>query len=88
MPNDDDDYEYEDDDEEGEKWGRRKQNRESAQKDVDNVVRDLHLDADERGDLHELLKEDYLGYQEILRRAKENFPIRHIKYKDGEKDRW
>ena len=88
MPNDDDDYEYEDDGEEEEKWGPRKQNRASARKDVDHVVGDLHLDDDERDQLHDLLKEDYLGYQEILRRAKDSFPRRNLKYQDGEKDRW
>ncbi|MDF0553969.1 hypothetical protein [Kamptonema sp. UHCC 0994] len=68
--------------------GRGKQNQQSANKDVDNVVKDLHLTKNERKELHDLLKEDYLGYQEILTRAKERFPKRHSEYKDGEKDRW
>ncbi len=66
----------------------RKQNRESAQKDVDNVVKELHLTPDERDKLHDELGEDYLGYHEILDRAKSLFSKRHVNYKNGEKDRW
>lgn len=68
--------------------GRGKQNQQSANKDVDNVVRDLHLEPDERDELHDLLREDYLGYQEILARAKSRFDPCHVKYKNGEKPRW
>jgi len=84
MPNDDDDYDYE----EEEKYGARKQNRASAKKDVDNVVRDLHLTSAERRELHDALREDYLGYHEILDRAKTLFDRYDISYKDGEQDRW
>lgn len=68
--------------------GRGKQNQQSANKDVANVVKDLHLTPDERDVLHELLKEDYLGYQEILSRAKNNFSQYHVKYQNAEKPRW
>lgn len=83
MPSNDDD-----DDKDQQTYGVRKQNRASAQKDVDNVVKDLHLTPDERGELHDLLGEDYLGYHEILDRAKTNFDPYNVKYKDGEKPRW
>jgi hypothetical protein len=84
MSNNDDDYEYE----EEEKYGARKQNRASAKKDVDSVVRDLHLTSSERRELHGALREDYLGYQEILDRAKSLFEKYNISYKDGEQPRW
>jgi len=84
MSNNDDDYEYE----EEEKYGARKQNRASAKKDVDNVVKDLHLTSSERRELHDALGEDYLGYQEILDRAKFLFDRYNISYKDGEQSRW
>jgi len=88
MPSTYDDDDDDDDDDEKPTYGVRKQNRESANKDVDNVVKDLHLQPDERGELHDLLGQDYLGYHEILDRAKARFDPYHLKYKNGEKPRW
>jgi len=81
---DDDDDDYE----EKQTYGPPKQNQQAANKDVDSVVKDLHLEPGERGELHDLLREDYLGYQEILARAKSRFDPYHVKYKKGEKPRW
>ncbi len=68
--------------------GRGKQNQQSAKKDVEQVVTDLHLTKDERKKLHDALGEDYLGYHEILARGKSLFDPYHISYKNGEKPRW
>lgn len=68
--------------------GRGKQNQQAAKKDVDQVVRDLHLTKDERRELHDALGEDYLGYHKILERAKSLFDPYHISYKNGKKPRW
>lgn len=83
-------YDDEDDDdyEEKQTYGPPKQNQQAANKDVRNVVKDLHLEPDEKDELHDLLREDYLGYQEILARAKSRFNPYRIEYKNGEKPRW
>ena len=67
----------------------RKENRESAQKKVDNVVSELNLTPDERRQLHnDITGEDYLSYQEILQRAKAMFDPVNIQSKKKDKKRW
>lgn len=70
------------------KDGKGKQNQQSAKKDVEQVVTELHLTKDERRELHDALREDYLGYHEILARAKSLFKPYDISYKKGEQPRW
>ncbi|XWK86935.1 MAG: hypothetical protein U7127_22425 [Phormidium sp.] len=67
---------------------QRKENRESAEKKVNQVVAALKLTKDERKQLHDALGEDYLDYQEILARAKRMFDPYDISYKGGEQPRW
>lgn len=52
---------------------QRKENRASAKKKVEQVVKELGLDKDERRDLHDALGEDYMEYQDILSLAKSLF---------------
>lgn len=65
--NDEDPDLYEDEND----YKPRKENRESAQKKVDRAVKEAGLTPDQRRKLHDALGEDYIDYNEILRRAKE-----------------
>lgn len=67
----------------------RKENRESAQKKVDQVVSALSLTKDERRELHdEITGNDYMEYQEMLALAKSRFDPINIQSSKGEKPRW
>jgi hypothetical protein len=67
----------------------RKENRESAQKKVDNVVSDLNLTKDERRELHDSITgNDYMDYSEILALAKSIFDPINVQSKKGDRPRW
>ncbi|MEA5421359.1 hypothetical protein VB712_19210 [Spirulina sp. CCNP1310] len=67
----------------------KKENRESAQKKVENVVSALNLTKDERRQLHDgITGQDYLDYQEILKIAKNMFDPVNIQSKQKEQSRW
>jgi hypothetical protein len=67
----------------------RKENREAAQKKVDQVVSALSLTKDERRDLHDAITgNDYMEYQEILALAKTMFDPINVQSSKGEKPRW
>ena len=68
---------------------KRKENRESAQKKVDNVVSALNLTKDERRELHDTITgNDYMEYSEMLYLAKSIFPRINVQSKKGDRDRW
>jgi len=67
----------------------RKENRESAQKKVNQVVSALSLTPDERRQLHDAITgNDYMSYEEILKLAKSMFDPVHIQSSKGNKPRW
>jgi hypothetical protein len=67
----------------------RKENRESAQEKVDQVVSTLSLTKDERRELHDAITgNDYMDYHEILARAKTMFEPVNVQSKKGDKERW
>ncbi|GEM_PF-3483810 len=74
---------------EDEEKKREKENRESAQKKVDQVVSALSLTKDERRQLHESITgNDYMSYQKMLALAKGMFDPVHVQSSKGEKPRW
>jgi hypothetical protein len=69
--------------------GKGKENRESAQRKVDQVVSALSLTQGERQRLHhEITGNDYMDYQEILALAKSMFDPVNVQSSKGEKRRW
>ena len=68
---------------------KRKENRDSAQKKVDQVEKTLRLTKDERSQLHYAITgNDYMEYQEILSLAKQMFDPVNVQSSMGEKPRW
>lgn len=68
---------------------KRKENRESAQKKVEQVVSTLSLTPAERRQLHDTITgNDYMDYHEILSSAKTMFDPVNVQSKKGEKRRW
>ncbi len=66
-----------------------KENRESAQRKVDQVVDALSLTKDERRQLHDAITgNDYMSYQDMLALAKTMFDPVHIQSSKGDKSRW
>jgi hypothetical protein len=67
----------------------RKENRESAQKKVDNVQAELTLTKDERRELHDSITgDDYLDFSDLITIAKSMFDPINVQSKKGEKARW
>jgi len=67
----------------------RKENRESAQEKVDQVVSTLSLTPSERRQLHEAITgDDYMSYEEILKLAKSMLDPVHVQSSKGDKRRW
>ncbi len=67
----------------------RKENRESAQQKVDNVVSALNLTKDERRQLHdEITGNDYMEYSDMISLAKRKFDRINVQSKKGDKPRW
>ena len=67
----------------------RKENRESAQKKVDNVVSALNLTKDERRDLHDAITgNDYMEYSDMISLAKSMFEPINVQSKKGDQPRW
>jgi hypothetical protein len=67
----------------------RKENRESAQKKVDNVQAELTLTKDERRELHDSITgDDYLDFHALVAIAKSMFDPINVQSKKGEKARW
>jgi hypothetical protein len=67
----------------------RKENRESAQKKVDQVVSALSLTKDERRELHDAITgNDYIDFHELIAMAKSMFDPVNVQSKKGEEKRW
>jgi hypothetical protein len=68
---------------------KRKENRESAQKKIDQVESTLNLTKDERRDLHDSITgNDYMEFSELITLAKSMFDPINVKSKKGENPRW
>ena len=68
---------------------KRKENRESAQKKVDQVVSALNLIPGERRQLHDSITgNDYMDFQDLIALAKSMFDPINVQSKKGEKPRW
>ena len=69
--------------------GSRKENRESAQKKVDQVQSALSLTDEERRQLHDSISgNDYMDFHKIMERARDLFDPINIRSKKGESPRW
>ena len=68
---------------------KRKENRESAQKKVDQVVSTLNLTKDERRELHDSITgNDYMDFHDLIALAKSMFEPVNVQSKKGEEERW
>jgi hypothetical protein len=68
---------------------KRKENRESAQKKVDQVVSALNLTKDERRELHDSITgNDYMEFSDLISLAKSLFEPINVQSKKGENPRW
>lgn len=67
----------------------RKENRESAQKKVDQVQSALSLTDDERRQLHDSISgNDYMDFHKIIEMAQDLFDPVNVRSKKGESPRW
>lgn len=67
----------------------RKENRESAQKKIDQVESTLSLTKSERRELHDSITgADYMDFHKIVELAKSLFEPVNIQSKKGESPRW
>lgn len=68
---------------------KRKENRESAQKKIDQVESTLNLTKPERRELHDSITgNDYMEFSELITLAKEMFDPINVQSKKGEEPRW